>query len=86
MLGYAGATTSFPVIAADRDAKATAAWLAKSLRAVDATDEKPVGSRPADVREYLKSLEGTIGADPIHAGAETVVQPEKGGLREMRLN
>jgi hypothetical protein len=38
-------------------------------------------------REYLQSLEGTIGADPIHAGAETAVQPEKGGgQREMRLN
>ena len=38
-------------------------------------------------REYLQSLEGTIGADPIHAGAETFVQPEKGdGHREMRLN
>ena len=36
-------------------------------------------------REYLQSLEGTIGADPIHAGAETFVQPEKGGSREMRL-
>ena len=37
-------------------------------------------------REYLVSLEGTIGADPIHAGSETVVQPEKaGGQREMRL-
>jgi phosphoenolpyruvate carboxykinase (diphosphate) len=38
-------------------------------------------------REYLQSLEGTIGADPIHAGAETAVQLEKGGgQREMRLN
>lgn len=32
MLGYAGATTSFPVIAADRDPKVTAAWLATNLR------------------------------------------------------
>ncbi|HEX6432613.1 MAG TPA: hypothetical protein VFZ87_00150 [Gemmatimonadales bacterium] len=31
MLGYAGATTSFPVIAADRDPKATASWLARQL-------------------------------------------------------
>ena len=53
MLGYAGATTSFPVIAADRDAQATAAWLAKSLRAGEVIDVKlPVTSR-ADVREYM---------------------------------
>jgi phosphoenolpyruvate carboxykinase (diphosphate) len=38
-------------------------------------------------REYLLSLEGTIGADPIHAGSESFVQPEKGGgTRELRLS
>ena len=31
MLGYAGATTSFPVIAADQNAKTTATWLARHL-------------------------------------------------------
>ena len=53
MLGYAGATTSFPVIAADRDAKATAAWLAKSLRAGEVADIPVPASRRADVREYM---------------------------------
>jgi hypothetical protein len=38
-------------------------------------------------REYLLSLEGTIGADPIHAGSESFVQAEKGGgTRELRLS
>ena len=53
MLGYAGATTSFPVIAADRDAKATAAWLAKSLRVGEVADIPVPASRRADVREYM---------------------------------
>jgi virginiamycin B lyase len=53
MLGYAGATTSFPVIAADRDAKATAAWLAKSLGAGSVSDIKLPQAKPADVKEYL---------------------------------
>src|SRR5688572_9061154 len=32
MLGYAGATTGFPVISGDRDPARTAAWLAAHLR------------------------------------------------------
>lgn len=36
MLGYAGATTGFPVISAARDPKATAAWLARHLPAAPA--------------------------------------------------
>ena len=54
MLGYAGATTGFPVIASGRDPEATAEWLTSQL----ATSE-PVGlpSPPtvgkAEVREYL---------------------------------
>lgn len=37
MLAYAGATTGFPVIAADRDAAGTGAWLARHLAARPAT-------------------------------------------------
>jgi virginiamycin B lyase len=53
MLGYAGATTSFPVIAADRDAKATASWLAKSLGAGNLADVRIPQPKPAEVKEYL---------------------------------
>ena len=53
MLGYAGATTSFPVIAADRDAKATAAWLAKSLAPGEVADVAVTASKQADIREYM---------------------------------
>lgn len=52
MMGYAGATTSFPVIAADRDAKATAAWLAKSLHSGELADIAVPSTRRAEVREY----------------------------------
>ena len=56
MLGYAGATTSFPVIAADRDAKATAAWLAKSLRAGEVADiPMPPSRRRSSGREARPS-------------------------------
>jgi streptogramin lyase len=97
MLGYAGATTSFPVIAADRDAKATAAWLAKSLRAVDATDEKPVGSRPADVREYLMPVAEDLPHDLVVEPDGSVLitgmfthrlyrlHPESGRLSEIEI-
>jgi virginiamycin B lyase len=53
MLGYAGATTSFPIISAERDAKATAAWLAKSLTPGNVADVSLPRSKTADIREYL---------------------------------
>ena len=50
MLGFAGATTGFPVIAHDRDAAATAAWLSQHLT------REPAGAprepRPGTVTEY----------------------------------
>jgi virginiamycin B lyase len=53
MLGYAGATTSFPVIAADRDPEATAAWLARHLPAGEVR-EAPIGSATqAEITEYM---------------------------------
>ncbi len=52
MLGYAGATTSFPVIAADRSAEATAAWLAEHLPAGEVTDVPVRATGRAEVREY----------------------------------
>ena len=60
MLRYAGASSAFPVIAADRDSKATAAWLTAHLgRATlpsgTAPDDPPApGSAPTgtEVREY----------------------------------
>jgi virginiamycin B lyase len=42
MLSFAGATTSFPVISAERDPAATARWLAEHLRAAP-----PVPARPS---------------------------------------
>ncbi len=53
MLGYAGATTSFPIIAADRDAKATAAWLAQNLSAGDVADVALPRSKTADIKEFM---------------------------------
>jgi hypothetical protein len=48
-----GATTSFPVIAADRDPEATAAWLARHLPAREVR-EAPIGSATqAEITEYM---------------------------------
>jgi streptogramin lyase len=64
MLGFAGATTGFPVIAADRDAQATAAWLAKYVRERPAS---PPAARvtlgAADVREYRMPEPGDLPHD-----------------------
>ena len=53
MLGYAGATTSFPVIAAARDAKATAAWLARHLPAGEMRQAPGAPAAGAEITEYL---------------------------------
>ena len=52
MLGYAGATTKFPVIAADREPKATAAWLARHLPAGDVREVPIASPARADITEY----------------------------------
>jgi virginiamycin B lyase len=53
MLGYAGARTGFPVIAADRDPRSTAAWLARHLgRGVTQEPKLPTPSR-AEITEFL---------------------------------
>ncbi len=67
MLGYAGATTGFPVIAADRDAKATAAWLAMHLEAGPVREPKPPEAR-AEITEFLLP-------DPKDLPHDIVVEP-----------
>lgn len=52
MLGYAGATTRFPVIA-ERDPKATAAFLARHLASPPTTRATLPAKAAADVREYI---------------------------------
>jgi virginiamycin B lyase len=53
MLGYAGARTGFPVIAADRDPASTAAWLAKYLGPGAVTEPKLPGQARAEITEFL---------------------------------
>ncbi|MBA3554075.1 MAG: hypothetical protein H0W29_04880 [Gemmatimonadales bacterium] len=52
MLGYAGATTSFPVVAADRQPAGTAAWLARHLGSGQVRDRAPAATAKAEIREY----------------------------------
>lgn len=53
MLGYAGASTGFPVMSAGRDPRATGEWLVRSLgHAVAPASLPPVAAAPAEVREY----------------------------------
>jgi virginiamycin B lyase len=97
MLGYAGATTSFPVIAADRDAKATAAWLAGSLREGEVADVPVPASRRADVREYLMPVAQDLPHDlVVEPGGDVLItgmfthrlyrlKPGTGALSEIEI-
>ena len=53
MLGYAAATSSFPVIAASREPRATAAWLVRHLAAGDVADVTLPPAAKAKVTEFL---------------------------------
>ncbi len=68
MLGYAGATTSFPVIAADRDPKTTAAWLARHLDAREVRDAALPAAAKAEITEYSmpepKDLPHDVAVEP----------------------
>jgi virginiamycin B lyase len=97
MLGYAGAATSFPVIAADRDPKATAAWLAKSLAAGNVVDFAVTASRKADIREYMMPVPQDLPHDVVvEPGGDVVItgmfthrlyrlKPESGALSEIPI-
>ncbi|HEU5042151.1 MAG TPA: hypothetical protein VFT84_15085 [Gemmatimonadales bacterium] len=52
MLVYAGATTSFPVISSERDARSTAAWLARHLPATPVRPASIVATAQAEITEY----------------------------------
>ena len=97
MLGYAGATTSFPVIAADRDPKATAAWLVKHLRAEAVPDAAARPSKRADVREYLMPVAHDLPHDVVvEPNGDVLItgmfthrlyrlKPETGALSEIEI-
>jgi virginiamycin B lyase len=97
MLGYAGATTAFPVIAADRDAEATAAWLARSLAAGEVADIAVTSTRQADVREYPMPVPQDLPHDVVvEPGGDVVItgmfthrlyrlDPGSGALAEMPI-
>jgi virginiamycin B lyase len=97
MLGYAGATTSFPVISAERDARATAAWLAKSLGSGEVADLPVRASRRADVREYLMPVAQDLPHDlVVEPGGSVLItgmfthrlyrlKPETGALSEVQI-
>jgi streptogramin lyase len=97
MLGYAGATTAFPVIAADRDAKATAAWLTQRLAPGDVADIAVTGSKPADIREYMMPVAQDLPHDiVVEPNGDVVItgmfthrlyrlEPESGALGEIPI-
>jgi virginiamycin B lyase len=68
MLGFAGARTGFPVIAVDRDAKATAAWLTRHLGPGKMEDQPFPATGRADITEYLIP-------DPKDLPHDLVVEP-----------
>lgn len=63
MLGFAGATTGFPVISAGRDARATAEWLARHVTDSSRPAVTMPAARPADVKEFLMPEPGDLPHD-----------------------
>ena len=53
MLGYAGARTTFPIIAADRDPESTAAWLAKHAGTPPVRQPNLANEARARITEFL---------------------------------
>ena len=97
MLGYAGATTSFPVIAADRDAESTAAWLSRHLTGGEVPDVEVPAATPAEVREYMLPMAQDLPHDVVVEPDGAVVitgmfshrlfrlNPESGALAEIAI-
>jgi virginiamycin B lyase len=71
MLEYAGARSTFPVIAADRDPASTAAWLVKHLGQGQQTP--PSLQAPADVTEFLMPEPGDLPHDVAVERSGTVL-------------
>lgn len=74
MLGYASATSNFPVIAAGRDPETTADWLTAQLAKADPTEPPPppvIGK--SEVREYLMPEAGDLPHDVAVDGAGGIV-------------
>ena len=72
MLGFAGATTGFPVIAAGRDPVSTAAWLSKYVTTPPAPPASPAVPASA-IREYLMPEPGDLPHDVAIEPAGTVL-------------
>ena len=72
MLGYAGATTGFPVISSYRDARGTARWLATHVARPAAEPSRP-GIAPADLREYALPVAQDLPHDVAVDGAGKVI-------------
>jgi virginiamycin B lyase len=97
MLGYAGASTRFPVIAAGRDPAATGAWLARHVPAREALRDVPLPPpSPATLTEYPHPIPTDLPHDVAVAGEGVVVtgmlshrmftlDPRTGEFREVAI-
>lgn len=65
MLGYAGARSSFPVIAADRDPERTAGWLVRYLGSRTVQQPKLPIESPAEFTEFLMPDAGDLPHDIV---------------------
>ncbi len=63
MLGFAGATTRFPVISDGRDAQATADWLARYVTDASRPSVMLPAARKAEVKEFLMPEAGDLPHD-----------------------
>lgn len=63
MLGYAGARSSFPVIAADRNPGRTAEWLVRYVRSSTVKEPKLPKESPAEFKEFFMPEAGDLPHD-----------------------
>ena len=73
MLGYAGARTSFPVIAADRDPEGTADWLVRHLGSGTVKQPDLPRESPAELTEFLMPEPGDLPHDVAVEPSGTVL-------------
>jgi len=97
MLGFAGASTGFPVIASARDAQATAAWLTASLRDAPETRGEGKTASRSEVTEFPMPMpndlphdvqvdaEGKVVITGMFSHRMWVLDPSSGVMRDVAI-
>jgi virginiamycin B lyase len=73
MLGFAGARSSFPIIAADRDPQQTAAWLARNITTASVREPPGPADGKAEITEFLMPEAGDLPHDVVVESSGSVL-------------